>query len=209
MTRLREDLESRLRDAAPGGISWSATTDAHGVTDAWIELGDKGDLAAVAAVLRSLGARLSMITGSRPPAPPEAEEDGAETETEDDDGADAAPPKPATTFGGTPLDGTSYELTHHFDLAGDTVTVVAFVGAGDSIASLTPLYRAADWPEREIMETYALTVAGHPDPRRLFIDASIEPSVLERLIPFSTLVNAASTKDLWDRIVAKAKAGAG
>ena len=48
----------------------------------------------------------------------------------------------------------------------------------------------------------------HADPRRLFLDASIDGAVLERLIPFSTLTNAASTKGLWDRIFASQKKGA-
>ncbi|MEJ2459630.1 MAG: NADH-quinone oxidoreductase subunit C, partial [Novosphingobium sp.] len=65
----------------------------------------------------------------------------------------------------------------------------------------------ADWPEREIMELYNMTFTDHPDPRRLFLDSSIEPAVLERLIPFSTLVNAASTDDLWSKVMNAAKGG--
>ena len=48
---------------------------------------------------------------------------------------------------------------------------------------------------------------GHPDPRRLFIDPAIDAAVLERLIPYSTLVNAASTKALWDKVLPR-KGGA-
>ena len=33
-------------------------------------------------------------------------------------------------------------------LGGDFLTVIAYVPAGGSIPSLTPLFRAADWPER-------------------------------------------------------------
>ena len=51
------------------------------------------------------------------------------------------------------------------------------------------------------MEIYNLHVVGHPNPRRLFLDETVEPAVLERLIPFSTLVNAASTKSLWEKII--------
>nr|WP_284701384.1 NADH-quinone oxidoreductase subunit C [Rhodoplanes tepidamans] len=141
-----------------------------------------------------------MISASQPPAPEDEEEDD---DGEAEEGAEAAAeeaPAPVS-FGGTPLDGTSYELAYHFDLGGDTLTVVAYLPAGGSVASLTPLFRTADWNERELMECYAVTVRNHPDPRRLFLDASIDPAVLERLIPFSTLVNAASTKGLWEKIM--------
>ena len=53
------------------------------------------------------------------------------------------------------------------------------------------------------MEMYNIAVRDHPDPRRLFIDPAIDTAVLERLIPYSTLVNAASTKALWDKILAQ------
>ena len=204
MTRLPPDLESRLAAAAPHGVAFSTETDPQGVTVAWIELADRDDLFAVAGLMRDLGARLSMTTASQPPAPPEEEEEDDEDEASED-GADAAPAEekaPALTFGGTPRDGTAYELAYHFDLGGDTATVIAHVVQGGDIASLTPLFRTADWAEREMMELYALTVRDHPDPRRLFVDPAIEPAVFERLIPFSTLVNAASTKGLWDKIAA-------
>jgi hypothetical protein len=57
------------------------------------------------------------------------------------------------------------------------------------------------------MELYGMVFSGHPNPRRLFLDKSIDPAVLERLIPFSTLANAASTQELWSKITAAAKAG--
>ncbi len=202
MTRLPQDLEARLLTAAPHGVDFSSETDSHGVTVAWAALADRDDLFAVASLMRDLGARLSMTTASQPPAPPEEEEDEDE---EAEDGAEAKVEEekaPALSFGGTVLDGTSYELAYHFDLGGDTLTVIAHVIQGGEIASLTPLFRTADWSEREMMELYALTVRDHPDPRRLFIDPAIDPAVFERLIPFSTLVNAASTKGLWDKISA-------
>ena len=52
------------------------------------------------------------------------------------------------------------------------------------------------------MELYSVVVRDHPDPRRLFIDPGIEGAVLERLIPYSTLVNSATTKGLWEKILA-------
>ncbi|SJZ66340.1 NADH-quinone oxidoreductase subunit C [Consotaella salsifontis] len=204
MSRIPDDIETRLRAAAPSGISYEQKTDPLGVTVAWCELANKDELLAIAECLARCGARLSMITGSQPPAPPEVEAE--ESETDAGDGvAEAASPEPTLSFGGTPLDGTAYELDYHFDLAGDALTVVALVAQGSSIASLTPVYRTADWPEREIMELYGLRIVGHPDPRRLFLDKSIEPAVLERLIPFSTLTNATSTSDLWSKVMEAGK----
>jgi len=202
MTRLPADIQSQLAAAAPGGVEYSSTT-TQGVVTGWCGLASNEDLLAVGKMLHQLGARLAMISALQPPAPEEEEEDS-------DEGAnDAAKPvkEIPKTFGGTPIDGKSYELDYHFVLGGDFLTVIAYVPAGGSIPSLTPLFRAADWPEREIMENYSLIVRDHPDPRRLFLDPAIDAAVLERLIPFSTLVNAASTKALWDKVLA-AKGGA-
>jgi hypothetical protein len=205
MSRLPEDIEARLNAVAPGGVEYTAQTDPHGVTVAWVGLADRGDLYKIGELLHALGARLSMITASQPPVPPEeeSEDDGSAGEDAQDGEqvAAAEPAGPPMTFGGTPRDGTSYEIAYHFDLGGDTLTLLAYVPAGGSVATLTPLFRTADWPERELMELYAIGVSEHPDPRRLFIDSSIDPAVFERLIPFSTLVNAASTTSLWDKII--------
>lgn len=202
-TRFPKDLEARLRAVAPGGIEFSSETDAHGVLTAWVGLADVADLKPIGEVMHELGARLGMTTCTQPSVPEEEEEEVEEAEGEE--GAEVKEPEPkevAKTFGGTPLDGTSYEVDYHFDLGGDTLTVIAYVAQGGAIASLTPLFRNADWHEREMMELYSLVVTDHPDPRRLFLDASIDGAVLERLVPFSTLVNAASTKALWDKILA-------
>ncbi len=207
MTRLPEDIQAQLAAAARSGIEYSSTTTPHGVVTAWCGLANSEDILAVGKTLLQLGARLAMVSALQPPAPEEEEEEEAES-AEGDEAAAAEPKKePPKTFGGTPIDGKSYELDYHFLLGGDFLTVIAYVPAGGSIPSLTPLFRAADWPEREIMENYSLIVRDHPDPRRLFIDPSIDAAVLERLIPFSTLVNAASTKALWDKVLA-AKGGA-
>ncbi|MGO9486087.1 MAG: NADH-quinone oxidoreductase subunit C [Rhodomicrobium sp.] len=204
MTRLPEDLDARLDAAAPGGIDFSSTATLHGVVSAWCGLANSADLVPVAKELLALGARLSMVSARQLPAPEEEEEEEAAEGEAEAANPEKVPPK---TFGGTPLDGTSYEIDYHFDLGGDTLTVIAYVPAGGSIASLTPYFRPADWPEREMMEMYSIAVPDHPDPRRLFVDPSIDKAVLERLIPYSVLVNAASTKALWDKVLS-AKGGA-
>lgn len=187
MSMLPDDLESRLAAAAPGGIEFRRDTDAKSVTTAWCTLAQADELLGAAALLKAMGARLSTITLFQPKAAPAPKE--GET--------------PRTFFGGAPMDGKTYEIAYHFDVDGDTLTLVVHVPAGGAVDSLTPLFRSADWPEREAMEIYALTVRSHPDPRRLFLDAGIDGAVLERLIPFSTLANSASTKGLWEKILAQ------
>jgi NADH:ubiquinone oxidoreductase subunit C len=199
MSRLPADLETRLAAAAPAGIRYRRDCHDKGLSTAWCLLGQADDLRPVVATLKDLGARLSTLTVFQPkaaaqPAPAE--------------GQDAPPP--ATFFGGqVSQDGKAYEIAYHFDLDGDTLTVTVHVPPGGAVDSLTPLYRAADWPEREAMEMYALTVRDHPDPRRLFLDPGIEAAAFERLIPYSTLVNSAASKSLWEKIIAGTAAAAG
>jgi len=197
MSRLPPDLEQRLRAAAPGGSVLTQTATTKGVVTAWCELADAADLKAAAQVLKDAGARLSTITALQPkPIEPDDEDE----DDEEEDGAEEAPPP--QSLGGVVIDGKSYEIAYHFDLDGDTLTLSLFLPVdGGTVDSLTTLFRSADWSERELMEIYNLRIVGHPDPRRLFLDESIEPAVLERLIPFSTLVNAASTKSLWEKIL--------
>ena len=203
MTRLVPEFEENLRAAAAAEINLTETTDAHGVGMVWCELADHTDLVAVAGMFKTLDARLAMITASQPPAPEDEEDDDEAPETDGEAPARDVP----MSFGGTPRDGTSYEVVYHFIVNFDAVSLIVHVPQGGSLPSLTGLFRPADWPEREIMEIYGLRFTDHPDPRRLFLDPGIETAVLERLIPFSTLVNAASTDELWQKVHAAAQAG--
>lgn len=187
------DLKARLEASASEVLRLTETIDTKGVATLWCELGDKADLLAVCQALKAMDARLLTISVFQPTPPEDEEDDG------DAAGEKAAP----VSLGGIPIDGESYEIAYHFDLDGTTLTLQVFLPAGDaSVASLTPVFRNASWSERDFMENYSIAVAGHPDPRRLFLDDSIEPAALERLIPFTTLVNAASTKALWEKIAA-------
>jgi len=95
------------------------------------------------------------------------------------------------------------EIAYHFDLDGATLTIgIQLPAEGAQVPSITPVFRNADWNEREFMELYDIRVTGHPDPRRLFLDESIEPAAFERLIPYSTFSNGASGKALWERVMA-------
>ncbi len=192
MSNMPANIQTRLAEAATAGIAFRATSDDKNVVTALCTLASADDLLPVVRLLKQMGTRLSTITVFQPkaaavPKPKEGEE-----------------VKPLPTFvGGTPQDGKTYEIDYHFDVDGDTLTITAHVATGGSIDSLTPLYRAADWPERELMELYALVVRDHPNPKRLFLDESIEPAVFERLIPYSTLVNSAASKSIWEKIMAQ------
>ena len=191
MSKLPETLELCLVTTAPAGIQFTCRTDTKGVSCAWCALASKEDLLPVATFMKNLGARLSTITILQPKAPP------TPTPKEGEE------PVLPTFFGGVANDGKTFEVNYHFDIDGDTLTVVVHVPFGGDVDSLTPLFRAADWPEREMMELYSIVVHAHPDPRRLFIDPAIDGAVLERLIPFSALANAATTKGLWEQILAQ------
>jgi len=191
MSKLPDDLETRLASAARAGQQFSRITNAKGVTCAWCRLASKDDLLPVATLLKAASARLSTITILQPKAPPAPPPKEGET------------PVAPTYFGGVANDGKTFEISYHFDIDGDTLTVVVYVPFGGEVDSLTPLFRCADWPERELMELYSVIVHAHPDPRRLFIDPAIDGAVLERLIPFSALANAATTKGLWEQILAQ------
>jgi hypothetical protein len=194
MSALPDDLEGRLRAAAPGGITLTSRTNSKGVSTLWCALADVHDLRGVAALIKALHGRLSTITALQPRPPKDAPEAAPATE------AGASPTAPTALV----FDGKVHEIAYHFDLDGNTLTVVVRLPSENAeIVSLTPLFRNADWPEREFMEMYAIRVQDHPNPQRLFIDESFDPAVLERLIPFSALVNAASTKSLWERILSK------
>jgi len=191
MSKLPDNLETLLGVTAPAGVQLTSKTDVKGVTTAWCRLASKDDLLPVATWLKAVSARLSTITILQPKAPSAPPPKEGET------------PEVPTFFGGVANDGKTFEVNYHFDIDGDTLTVVAHVPFGGEIDSLTPLFRAADWPEREMMELYSIIVHAHPDPRRLFIDPAIDGAVLERLIPFSALANAATTKGLWEQILAQ------
>ncbi len=95
-----------------------------------------------------------------------------------------------------------HEIAYHFDLDGATLTLTVFLADGQrDIPSLTPVFHNADWNEREFMELYDINAVGHPNPSRLFIDENIDAAVLQKFIPFSDMVNAASTKALWEKIM--------
>jgi hypothetical protein len=127
MTRLPEDIQSQLAAAAHGGIEYSSTTTPHGVVTGWCGLANSEDLLAVGKTLLQLGARLAMVSALQPPAPEEEEE--SDEGASDTAKSEKEAPK---TFGGTAVDGKSYELDYHFVLGGDFLTSPTCRPAGRS-----------------------------------------------------------------------------
>ncbi len=94
------------------------------------------------------------------------------------------------------------EVCYHFELGGLIVNVTVVLDAEwPLVPSITPVFKNADWHEREMMELYAVQVNAHPNPKRLFLDPSIDEGILGQAVPLSVVMNGASTRDLWERIL--------
>ena len=93
-------------------------------------------------------------------------------------------------------------LAYHFDVHGYTVTVtVPLDPAENSVPTITPWFRNADWNEREFAELLDVHVDGNTNPKRLFLDPEIDEGILNEVIPLTIMMNGACTKDMWERIM--------
>lgn len=105
----------------------------------------------------------------------------------------------------------THEVGYHFVLGGMPTTVKVRLVAGEALCSIARQFPNADWEEREIMELSGVPVAGHPNPRRLLLDETIEAGVFDRYVPYSEFTNAADSSAVWARIkqeAARRQAGA-
>lgn len=95
-----------------------------------------------------------------------------------------------------------HEICYHFELEGTVYNVTVLLDEEHpSVPSITSIFRNADWNEREMMELYAINIANHPNPRRLFLDEQIDVGVMGQAVPLSIMMNGACTVDLWERIL--------
>jgi len=92
------------------------------------------------------------------------------------------------------------EIIYHFDLLGDCCNIVVRID-DNKIESITPILKTADWTERELKELYAIEVIGHPNPKRLFLEETIEEGVMNNYISLSEAMNGASSQTIWEKIL--------
>jgi NADH-quinone oxidoreductase subunit C len=76
------------------------------------------------------------------------------------------------------------------------VRVKAQVGEGEAIASVTALYPAADWFERETFDMYGVPFDGHPDLRRILTDYGFSGYPLRKDFPLTGYVELRYDEDL-------------
>ena len=74
------------------------------------------------------------------------------------------------------------------------------------VFSITPLFKSADWTERELSEIYGITLQNHPNPQRLFLDDSIDRSVLDEYYSLSSMMNGRVSETLWSKVKAQKEA---
>jgi len=62
-----------------------------------------------------------------------------------------------------------FDVVYHFYSfsKNDRIRVKCAVEEGEEVPSITPLFRAANWPERETYDMFGVRFGGHPDLRRI------------------------------------------
>ncbi len=94
----------------------------------------------------------------------------------------------------------SHTIIYHFDIDG-TVINMQVTTDDQTVYSITPILKSADWAEREMREMYDIEVVGHPCSDRLFLDYSLVKGVLNEYISLSKMQMGVSDTDvLWSRV---------
>lgn len=99
-------------------------------------------------------------------------------------------------------------IAYHFVLGGMLFNISIPIYNSETleklpVPSITPYFRNADWNEREFKEMFNIEIEGHPNPKRLFLDERLDAGIMTSLIPFSTMLNGAGSKDLWEKVMAE------
>jgi NADH-quinone oxidoreductase subunit C len=67
--------------------------------------------------------------------------------------------------------------------AADRLRLVVEIGEAESLDSAVPVYRSADWAEREAFDMFGLRFEGHPGLRRIYMPDEFEGHPLRKDFP--------------------------
>jgi len=73
-------------------------------------------------------------------------------------------------------------LSHEFN---QRIILSFLIGENEVIPSLTPIYPAANWMEREVFDMYGVKFKDHPDLRRILTDYGFEGHPLRKDFPLT------------------------
>lgn len=90
-------------------------------------------------------------------------------------------------------------LVYHLDIDGILLNVEVEL-FDNTVDSITPILKSADWTEREFKEMFGIKLINHPNPKRLFLDETIAEGILGEYMPLSQAMNGAATCSLWEKI---------
>ena len=91
-------------------------------------------------------------------------------------------------------------LSHEFN---QRIILSYLISENEVIPSLTPIYPAANWMEREVFDMYGVKFKDHPDLRRILTDYEFEGHPLRKDFPLSGFTQV--KYDDWEKRVVNEK----